>query len=86
MNYYHRSSESYYRQAMEAMQNRKPPEEVMDRLLPLPVSWPVEDYKNIRDYDFCNVRGHIEVFKHGEFQYSADTEQEARYIFYHEDF
>lgn len=28
-------------------------------------------------YDFKNVNGHIEVFKNGEFQFSADTMEEA---------
>ena len=29
------------------------------------------------DYEFRNVRGHIEVFLHGVFQFSADTMAEA---------
>ena len=29
-------------------------------------------------YEFRNVRGHIEVFLNGVFQFSADTEREAR--------
>lgn len=32
------------------------------------------------NYEFRNVRGHIEVFLNGEFQFSADTMAEA----YHE--
>ncbi len=32
------------------------------------------------NYEFKNVRGHIEVFLNGEFQFSADTMAEA----YHE--
>lgn len=34
----------------------------------------------IREYDFVNVNGHIEVYYRGEFQFSADTMAEA----YHE--
>ncbi len=30
------------------------------------------------DYEFRNVRGHIEVYSNGEFQFSADTRREAR--------
>lgn len=29
------------------------------------------------DYEFKNIRGHIEVFLHGVFQFSADTMAEA---------
>lgn len=29
-------------------------------------------------YEFREVRGHIEVFLHGTFQFSADTIEEAR--------
>ena len=28
-------------------------------------------------YEFCHVKGHIEVFLNGEFQFSADTISEA---------
>ena len=29
------------------------------------------------DFEFRNVHGHIEVFLNGEFQFSADTREEA---------
>jgi len=29
-------------------------------------------------YDFRNVRGHVEVYLHGTFLFSADTMEEAR--------
>lgn len=29
-------------------------------------------------YDFRNVRGHVEVYLHGAFLFSADTMEEAR--------
>jgi len=29
-------------------------------------------------YEFRNVKGHIEVFLNGEFQFSADTMKEAK--------
>lgn len=29
-------------------------------------------------YDFKNVRGHVEVYLHGIFLFSADTMEEAR--------
>lgn len=29
-------------------------------------------------YDFRNVRGHVEVYLHGSFLFSADTMEEAR--------
>ena len=29
-------------------------------------------------YDFRNVRGHVEVYLHGSFLFSADTIEEAR--------
>ena len=29
-------------------------------------------------YDFKNVRGHVEVYLHGTFLFSADTMEEAR--------
>lgn len=32
----------------------------------------------MNNYEFRNVRGHVEVFLHGSFIFSADTEEEAR--------
>lgn len=76
----------YWIQAQKAMANRKqiqyPPE-----FLPfLPIVYKPRRSMDIRDYEFRNVRGHIEVYKNGQFKYSADTEQEARDIFNHEPF
>ena len=33
---------------------------------------------NYSQYEFRNVRGHVEVFLHGIFCFSADTMEEAR--------
>jgi hypothetical protein len=30
------------------------------------------------EYEIRNVRGHIEVYRDGDFQFSADTRREAR--------
>ncbi len=35
-------------------------------------------------YEFRYVRGHVEVFLNGKFQFSADTMSEARKEFKHE--
>ena len=34
------------------------------------------------NYEFRYVRGHVEVFLHGSFLFSADTQEEARHEIY----
>ncbi len=77
----------YWEQAKSAMENQKPITEVEDKLPPLPTIRKKEKFEeDISNYSFENERGHIEVYKHGLFQFSADTMQEAREIFYSGDF
>lgn len=73
----------FWEQAKKAMENQKPIEETEDKLPPLPTIQKKEKFKeDISDYSFVEKRGHVLVYKHGEFQFSADTMQEAREIFY----
>ena len=72
--------------AQEAMRNRKPIKVEPSVLKPLPTVQKRKKFKDIRQYEFRNIGGHVEVYRNGKFQYSADHEQEARQIFYHEDF
>ena len=76
----------FWIKAQEAMSNRKPIVAFPEFLPLLPVKYTPKKELDIRDYEFRNVGGHVEVYKNGKFKYSADTEQEARYIFNHEPF
>lgn len=79
----------FWEKAKWAMAHRKPIVEVEDKLPPLPTVQnrkKIKKKKDIQDYDFRDVGGHVEVYKDGKFQYSADTAQEARLIFRTEDF
>lgn len=79
-------SNPFWEQAKRVMANIKPIKKVIDKLPPLPTIHKKEKFKDIDDYDFKDKNGHVEVFKNGKFQFSADTMQEARQIFYTEDF
>lgn len=74
----------FWEQAKEVIKNRKPIKEEVDKLPKLPVIPEEKEFKEIT-YDFRNVRGHIEVFANGEFQYSADTMKEAHEMLLSED-
>ena len=76
----------YWEQAKRAMDNQKPIQETEDKLPPLPTIRKKEKFEDISDYSFKHELEHILVYKHGEFQYSADTMKEAREIFYSGDF
>lgn len=77
----------YWEQAKSAMEKQKPIIEVEDKLPLLPTIRKKEKFEeDIDDYSFENKRGHVEVYKHGAFQFSADTMQEAREIFHSGDF
>lgn len=79
-------SNPFWEQAKRAMANTKPIKKVIDKLPPLPTIQKKKKFKDIDNYHFEETRGHVEVFKDGKFQFSADTMQEARQIFYNEDF
>lgn len=77
----------FWEQAKKAIKNRKPIEKIEDKLPKLPTirkEYKFEEEKAIT-YDFRNVRGHVEVFANGEFQYSADTMKEAHKMLLSED-
>ena len=74
----------FWEQAKEVIKNRKPIKEEVDKLPKLPVIPEEKEFKEIT-YDFKNVRGHVEVFANGEFQYSADTMKEAHEMLLSED-
>lgn len=76
----------YWLQAKTIMANRKPIQEVEDKLPPLPTIRKKEKQKDITHYEMRNVNGHVEVYEKNVFQFSADNEKEAREIFYNEDF
>lgn len=74
----------FWEQAKEVIKNRKPIKEVEDKLPKLPTIRKEEEFKEMK-YDFKNIRGHVEVFANGEFQYSADTMREAHEMLLSED-
>lgn len=74
----------FWEQAKKVIKNRKPIKEVEDKLPKLPTIRKEEEFKEMK-YDFKNIRGHVEVFANGEFQYSADTMREAHEMLLSED-
>ena len=74
----------FWEQAKEVIKNRKPIKEEVDKLPKLPIIPEEKEFKEMK-YDFKNIRGHVEVFANGEFQYSADTMREAHEMLLSED-
>ena len=77
----------FWERAKEVIKNRKPIKEVEDKLPKLPTIHKEDKFEEEKaiTYDFRNVRGHVEVFANGEFQYSADTMKEAHEMLLSED-
>ena len=78
----------YWDIALKAMANQKPKLDPVDRLPPLPVKQKRSRFRMVPSgpsLEIKHIRGHVEVFRYGVFQFSADTEEEARRMLREED-